>query len=250
MRLTLRLDGSYVRNWHLQLVERLRALPGVTVAVALAAGGEPLHGGVEALFQLEALIHRLSRTGPAALLPRSALDPFLRSDLAEADLTIDLAGDATADNGRLWRLTFDGVTGEAALLAALLEGDTPLVAIVEGERAVAAGRLGTEYGGVLLASFEDILARISTLIVAALSGAGSDRLPSLPEDALPTPAARPLDAAGSQRSLPGRSQARWRAACIICAATLRIGARAGASSTGRSVRSAPAPRYGLGRPAR
>ena len=71
-----------------------------------------------------------------------------------------------------WRVTFDGIAGEAAALAALTQSRTPVVSIVDATGAViASGHPGTESGGVLTLAYRDILARTATLIVGALDGA-------------------------------------------------------------------------------
>ncbi|SFI49081.1 hypothetical protein SAMN05216304_102992 [Bosea sp. OK403] len=186
MRVKVRLDGHRLRRWHVLLLERLASRPGLEVEVDPVLGQIAPPPSIESLFQLETLIHGLSRSGPAQLVPHSALAPFSRLTSAPADLTLDLCGDEHAGKGRVWRLIFDGVAGEMALLALILDGRTPLAEVVEGNVVVAAGRLGTEYGGIAVASFEDILARVSTLIVAALAGAASPALPLLPPGARPS----------------------------------------------------------------
>lgn len=195
MRVTLRVDASQLRNWHLQLAERLDALPGIAVSIEAATIQDAPLAGIESLFQLEALIHRLPRNGAAGRAQPQAFAKWAAGEAAADDLTLDLCGGAPEREGRLWRLTFDGMTGDAALLGALIEGRTPLVEIVEGGRVVAAGRPGTEYGGVALAAFEDVLARIATLIVAALSQAGGAVLPALPGEEPRAPARPALEAA-------------------------------------------------------
>ncbi len=180
MRLRLLLDPAAVRRWHLILATRLQAVPGVTLTIETASGGEPLPSGVEALFSLEAALHGLPRNGPAALMPAAELAPLQSPDPQPADLTIDLCGLASPETPDLWQLIFNGVPGEATLLALLLGGRTPRVELRAGNAIVAAARPGTEYGGVLLASYEDITARITTLIVAAVAGSRPAHLPDLP----------------------------------------------------------------------
>lgn len=182
IRLKLRLDGRSLRQWHVSLLHRLAALPGVAVEVDPTLGQTSLPPSAELLFQLETLLYGLPRDGPAARASRSALLPFSGSDQA-ADLTIDLSGDAAENKGRVWRLIFDGAAGETALFGIVLEGLVPHAEIVEGDVVVAAARLGTEYGGIALASFEDALARVSTLIVAAVRAGASRTLPVLPGEA-------------------------------------------------------------------
>lgn len=196
MRLTLLLDPSQLRRWHLMLADRLQALPGIALTIETRPGAQAAPSGIQALFQLEATLHGLSREGPAALVPETELARFRGSSAEQPELLIDLCGAESPDSPDLWQLTFDGAPGEAALLALLLEGRTPLVALRARQGVIAAGRPGTEYGGVLLASYEDVTARIATLIVAAVGGSRRLRLPALPGDqvapgmlALPTASA-------------------------------------------------------------
>jgi hypothetical protein len=180
MRLALRIDGSTVRRWHLQLLERLSAIEGLQPSIVLSADDAPAAAGFDHLFRLEALVHGMPMNGPAARIPVSALAPYQGETPADADLTLDLCGGARPGGARCWRLAFDGLEGEAALLDMLVAGRTPLVEIVEGDKVIAAGRPGTENGNIVLAAFTDVLDRLATLIVAALSGGGSVRVPALP----------------------------------------------------------------------
>ncbi len=180
MLLRVRLDGRHVRRWHLDLLGRLAEKPGLTVDVDPAPGTTQLPDAANLLFELESLIHGLPRSGLAAHVPRSDLDGFVHLAPPPADLILDLIGDVEPGGGRVWTLTFDGLAGETALLGSLLDRRTPTAEIVESGTVLAAGRLGTEYAGVALASFEDFLARTSTLILAAVSGAGTAILPTLP----------------------------------------------------------------------
>ncbi|CDX36830.1 conserved hypothetical protein [Mesorhizobium sp. ORS 3359] len=180
MRLSLRLDGDRVRAFHVALAERLSRLPGIELCVDArpAAGGVPQ--AAEALFQLETLIHRLPADGTARRVPISMLAGHARAS-QPADLTIDLIGDVEPQGGQVWRLAYDGVCGEEALLALILAGRTPLARLEQNGAVVAEGRLGTEYHGIALASFQDMLARTASLIVAAVNGAARSHLPVLPE---------------------------------------------------------------------
>lgn len=180
MRLNLRLDGDCVRAFHVALADRLSRLPGVELSVDArpAAGGVPR--AAEALFQLETLIHRLPANGTARRVPLSALAGHARPSMP-ADLTIDLVGDVEAQGRQVWRLAYDGVRGEEALLALILAGRTPRARLEQNGATVAEARLGTEYHGISLASFQDMLARSASLIVAAVNGAARSHLPVLPE---------------------------------------------------------------------
>ena len=191
MKLVVQIRSNTFRRWHGALLSRLAARPDTNVAldftpqIATAAG-------VGALMQLEAVLHRIPRPGLASVEPAASLGRFAGPD-AGADLVLALDGPPTdAGDAAAWHLTFDGVCGEDALLAALMARQAPLVAIIDASGAmVASGRPGSEAGGVLLLAFEDVLARITTLILAALDGAAT---------ALPHPSSN--DAPGIRRGLP------------------------------------------------
>lgn len=187
MRLNLRLNGNCARAFHVALADRLSLLPGVELAVDArpAAGGVPR--SAEALFQLETLIHRLPGNGTARRVPLSALAAHARPS-QPADLTVDLVGDVEPQGRRVWRLGYDGVCGEEALLAQILAGRTPLARLEQNGAVVAEGRLGTEYHGIALASFQDMLTRGAGMIVAAVTGAVRSPLPALPEPSSETAA--------------------------------------------------------------
>ncbi|KRB23402.1 MULTISPECIES: hypothetical protein [Mesorhizobium] len=187
MRVSLRLDGERVRAFHLLLLRRLAELAPVEVSVDARPAGGGIPGSATALFQLETAIHGLPADGLAKRLPLSALAPYRTQPPASPDLVIDLCGDVHLEGTRVWRVTYDGAAGEAALLALILDGRTPIARIEENGAAVAEGRLGTEYGGIALASFQDMLARTASLIVAAMPPSamnGTARtVPVLPEPA-------------------------------------------------------------------
>lgn len=176
MRLRLRLDGRRPRLWHVHLLRRLSALPGVAaVEVDARPGPDEWPANADLLFSLESLIHRLPRDGPSAPADLSAWPP---AATGPPDLVIDLCGDAAAGSAPIWRLTFDGRTGEAGLLASLLAGRAPAILLAGPDGPVAAGRAGTERRGVMRASFEDAAMRTVTLVTAALAGrhaSGPDR---------------------------------------------------------------------------
>ncbi|MFB9980013.1 formyl transferase [Mesorhizobium kowhaii] len=181
MRVSLRLDSQCVRAFHVMLLQRLASLPDVTLFVDARPAGGGIPRSAAALFQLETAIHGLPRDGLARQVPLLELAPY-RTEQLSPDLVLDLCGDVRLEGTRVWRVTYDGASGEAALLALILNGQTPLARIEENGVAIAAGRLGTEYGGVALASFQDMLARTASLIVAAMTNAAKT-VPVLPEPA-------------------------------------------------------------------
>ncbi|KQP82577.1 hypothetical protein [Methylobacterium sp. Leaf117] len=173
MRLSVRLDGGLCRRWHLRLIERILRRPGLSVLLDASPGPGALPANAVLLFRLESLLRRLPGTGPSQPIPRADLDAVAGPATGAPDLILDLCGDVEAPAGvPVWRLAYDGVCGEAALLAALLAGTAPVVSLTDGVRVVASGRVGTEARGVMLTAFEDALVRTTSLILAALAGSG------------------------------------------------------------------------------
>ena len=205
MRVSLRLDSQCVRAFHVLLLQRLASHPGVTLVVDARPAGGGIPRSAEALFQLETAIHGLSRDGLARHVPLSQLAPY-RTEQPSPDLVLDLCGDVRLEGTRVWRVTYDGASGEAALLALILNGQTPLARIEEDGVAIAAGRLGTEYGGIALASFQDMLARTASLIVAAMTRAAK-AVPVLP-DLTQMGAPPPMPSAGKLAVRAGKALAR------------------------------------------
>lgn len=166
MHVRVRLDGARPRRWHAGLLRRIGAMPGIrSVSVDDAPAPMPWPGTADLLFRLEALVYGLQPVGSAPLDDED-LAPWRQADTAP-DLVLDLCGDATA-GPTTWHLAFDGRLGEGALLASLLAGAVPHLALVQAGRIVAEGRLGTDRPGIVLASFDDALARTGTVIAASL----------------------------------------------------------------------------------
>jgi hypothetical protein len=186
MRLKVHLGALTIRKWHIELLNKLAAQTGWSVAAELSRPGTPGPGDVspsnlDLLFQLETLIHGISGDGLASRIPATLLEPYLRN-AGSFDLVLDLSGNAGPQYCRVWQLVFDGLPGENALLRLLIGGQSPVAEIRECGTTVVVGRLGTEYNGILLFAFEDFLARTITLIMAAFVGAASNQLPPIAAD--------------------------------------------------------------------
>ncbi|WP_375407974.1 formyl transferase [uncultured Methylobacterium sp.] len=170
MRLRLRLDGRAPRRWHVTLTERLMRLPDVALDLDASPGPGGLPDNADLLFRLEALIRRQPRDGPSALVPQETLRAYPSHGPAP-DLVLDLCGDVPAGaSAPVWTLRFDTIPGEEGLLASLLDGRVPVVTLGEAGRVLASARLGTESIGSVLVSFEDAVARTTSLLVAAVAG--------------------------------------------------------------------------------
>jgi hypothetical protein len=185
MHVRIRCKSDTVRRWHVSLAKRLQALPDMAVSVELVPASElpqqpELPAGLESLFLLEATIFARPRDGEASRAEVGMLMSLVSPTDAPVDVILDLCGGASEDVTRVWSLAYDGVIGEAGLIDAILAGRAPIAALSSNGRTIASGRLGTEYGGVALASFEDMLARTSTMIVAALHDSCRTSPPPLP----------------------------------------------------------------------
>nr|WP_047576948.1 formyl transferase [Methylobacterium sp. ZNC0032] len=181
MRLTLNIDASPLRRWHLLLIDRLRSVADIELSVSLPEVDPPDQSGLGPLFRVEGLLHNLRSDGLFARASRTDLTvPTHRPGVdPDPDLVLDLGDGAAGASERRWLLHVDGEVGEGALVAALLSGRMPLVELRAGGTLISAGRPGTEYGRILLATLDDVLSRLVTLIVAAVSGVRL-RVPALP----------------------------------------------------------------------
>jgi hypothetical protein len=190
MQLTVRLDPSRTLRWHVRLAERLAARPDTRLRVEWAPAGDTPDPGLSRLFALEKLVYRLpgprlaDRAEPADVAAFAATGSEAGGS---ADLVIDLA---TADphvTGPVWRITFDGSPDKAVAVQALTQLRVPIVAVVEAAsgREIVAGRPGIENKRVLILAFEDLLARVATLICAALDQAAARSVARLAGSTIP-----------------------------------------------------------------
>lgn len=182
MRLILRLDPTRLRRWHLRLVDRLTTRAGIELGIQWAVIGEKLPSALPLLFALERLVYRLPADGIAAEAEASDLASFVDTQKVKADLVLDFTGGMPRDGERTWHITFDGAPSEMAALAAIAEWRTPVVAIKDASTGaeIVTGHPGTENGGVFVLAFEDVLARTSTLLLAALDGAAAGQVDAAP----------------------------------------------------------------------
>jgi hypothetical protein len=180
MRVKVQVDRGAPRLWHLSLIEKLNKMPGVLAGVGWGASAEPLPNCVSLLFLLERMINGLPAGGLAEPAPIGAFLPYILEPADKPDLVIDLCGPMEASAEMRWCVTFDGACGDAAALAALLAGGAPVIGIIDAQTgvALASGRPGTEANGIILTAFEDCLARVITLVVAASKGGTSPLLPA------------------------------------------------------------------------
>jgi hypothetical protein len=174
MNLTLRLDPDRLRRWHLRLAERLARRKDVRLAVEFTGGGGPLPHALELLLSLERLIYGIARDDMTVPAKPDDLARFRDADVS-SDCLIDFTSAAPSANISTLRVLFDGVTDEAAAIAALIEGRTPYITVIDaatGARIVHS-HPGTDRADVLTLLWRDVLARTSSVIDAALDGASA-----------------------------------------------------------------------------
>ena len=204
MNLTLRLDPNRVRHWHVRLAERLARRPDTHVGIVWSAGVTPLPSAVGLLMTLERLIYGLPNDDMTRATTRADFARFVA--VTDPDLVLDFTG-AAPDAARTWRITFDGAADEAAALAALTAYRTPVVAITDAATGavIVSGHPGTETAGVFTLALRDVLARTTTLIIAALDGAAAklEAAPQAPR-ALTTGAVATFAARSLARAAAGR----------------------------------------------
>ncbi|MDE3177535.1 MAG: formyl transferase [Pseudomonadota bacterium] len=177
MKIDLRVDRGSLRRWHQELAQRLTNRGGCEVGFRLEEGaGAAKAAG--ALFQIETLLFGLRRDGVSQRLKPQpdAAAPSPR----DAYLVIDLADAPARTAERVWRVECDGAGLEAGLLAALVAGRSPTVRVLGPAGPIAVARPGTDAPGLVKTAFEDMLARVATLIEAALDGAAATPPPAIP----------------------------------------------------------------------
>jgi len=172
MNLTLRLDPCRLRRWHAQLAERLARRNGARVSVEFIDGGTPLPNSLELLLSLERLIYGIAVDDITLPAEPDALARFRHVD-GSTDCVIDFTNAAEKAAVPTLRILFDGIADEASAVAALLQGRTPFVTIVDAATGatVIHGHPGTERADVLTLAWRDVLVRTATVVDAALDGA-------------------------------------------------------------------------------
>ncbi|WP_420135233.1 glucosamine inositolphosphorylceramide transferase family protein [Rhodopseudomonas sp.] len=172
MHICLQLDRSRLFRWHIWLAEALLAVPGQTVSRQFAASSHPIPRGVSLLLDLERSIYRLA--------PKGAMDPASSAALSLAperddtpDVVVDLAGDGvTTAAQRVLRPTFNGISGEIGVMAALSEGADLLIELHDTARPGRpwTARPASQDREVFGATLDAALSCTVALILKAMSG--------------------------------------------------------------------------------
>ncbi len=168
MKLTLTIGASPLRQWHLDLIDRLRMVPGLDASLD---GAGRQRAQPQRLSDAPGGGQARSHPAQSRLFTAVAASNGVQqreASSAPADLILALEDAPASATSRNWRLLFDGQPGEAALLAAAAAGRMPLVEIMAGDVLVAAGRPGSENNRAPQAMLDDLLSRMITLIVAVV----------------------------------------------------------------------------------
>lgn len=172
MRVELGLNQRSLRRWQIEMARRLGEIPGLALGIRWSKPqGEDLPGCVETLLGLERVVHGVHADLTARAIP-SDLSPFVGTGGIDPDIVIDISGGTPTAGRRRWRLTFDGAAGDAPIIAALLEGRAPVIAVSDtsGGAVIADARPGIDEDGDIASAFEAVVARTMNLVVAAVRG--------------------------------------------------------------------------------
>lgn len=173
MLIEIRVARANIRRFHQFLAERLRRkFIGSTVWIETVDGEPPWCGAIEALLSLERIVLHRSQEAMSDVLTAANLAPP-PSPGRRADVIIDCSGleprHPDGQSGVLLRPLYAGLASSHALVANLLAGSLPEVAIedVAAGRIVAFGRPGGGAAG-LGGGIEAVLSRMALLIEAAI----------------------------------------------------------------------------------
>lgn len=170
MHVDIRLDTPVIRAWHINLADRLSALPEVEVHVRHdPRGSERETRRLDRLMTLERWLHGLE-PGNLAPVDEASVARAPGPDHSPPDLVIDLGGSPVSGD-RVWTVAFDGEPGEGAAVMALRRGRQPQVSVVDGAGdTIALGRPGSEQPGLFATALADTVAGVVALLEGAVRG--------------------------------------------------------------------------------
>ena len=122
----LLLPQGGLRRWHRALAERLATERCRVLIETRERRGAPPHSTV----LIEALEDLIARSRPPATLDRAPAGAWTAPGDGDADLVFDLTGSAEPEPGAIVPL-YDGVAGDAARDAALLDGRAPWIELAQ-----------------------------------------------------------------------------------------------------------------------
>ena len=167
MRLNLLIDAEQPRRWHGRLADALAAAGhDISLVPVRSDRAPPLPRELDWLLLIDRTLHGAGE---------HALDraPSHHQTPApwDADLTIDLSGtNAAAGSGRRLVALFDGLPGERALWAALLDQRAPRLDLLDPNSGthIAIGQTATDAPHQLMTSADQVIARLISGIVRAV----------------------------------------------------------------------------------
>ncbi len=178
-KIILRLDPAQLCAWHLRLVERIEARHQGPVGIVWGTSQIPSPSSTNLMFELERLSHLIPSLGMVQPITSTGMISRV-TELPKDFLLIDFCGERQAsksfnENPSVWRITYNGASGEGAKLNALLAGLPPRIEVECAGVTLASAQPGVENPGILLSAMNDVAARTISLILAALAGNLSTR---------------------------------------------------------------------------
>jgi hypothetical protein len=210
-RVQIRLNRRRLWRWHRWLGDALARDAGADCEVVLV-DGPPLPGAVALLLSFERLIYGLPGEHACDRLDQTAFSAALTGAAGSPppDLVLDLSG-ISPRNGLapLLRLTYDGDPGEDALIAALLEGKLPNLAIGDPAARAWVAHPAVEDRKVLTRALDNAFSTALRLCLKATIGFKAGALAhgsSAPQDRPDLPPWRPLSFAAQTVVARARSR--------------------------------------------
>jgi hypothetical protein len=166
MIIEVRASSRRARRAHALLRDRLaRAFPADAFVLTLAPGDGPAPVPVRRLIAMERVLYRDREARLCDALDASEAKPGAR-----ADIVIDMTGAADAAEGaRTLRPLYDGVASEDAMIAALMSGRAPRIAIENAAHAIVGeGLPSLEAAAGLGGGMAAVYSRVLTLLEQAI----------------------------------------------------------------------------------
>ncbi len=219
-RLVLLCDRARVRRWHVWLAGALEATGRYAARFSLIEG-EPLPLSVNLLMMLERLVYGGGGERASDVLDETERRNLPRADGGPYDLAIDFTGRGECtDAARTLRPTFDGIAGEAGVIAALLDRRLPRLGLAGSDgRVTDFGTCAIEDPALLSRGLDSAVSRMGHLMLAALRQEGRGG-----NDVMPPPPSRSATVASRGR---GAAPAAFFAASLAGKALARLSALLG-----------------------
>jgi hypothetical protein len=169
-RIVIAVSSARFLRWQDRLRDSLaRRWPGAEVAFRFEPGDDPQPGAVTQLLALERVVLRRGKPTLCDRIEKSAAKATLEPD---ADVVIDLVGDAAPTSGaRVLRPLYDAHATDQAAVAAVLSGAAPTLAVEDAATGavIVQGFPSFEAADGLTGGLEAVYSRICVLIEKALA---------------------------------------------------------------------------------